>query len=194
VTLGFALPSFAAYLKVGGNVNSLLPLTIGGAVVLARLSSEVARHAGGGAALVSTLAAWMAVTVTPPNEPPSATERANVRALHHEAVAAIRREVALGHRTLYLGGTAAWIDAGERSVPRDSLQIANEMALGRQPWLEAHYGRIAHGAYDTVIVGPGVFDGSDLLYVPRLRAVLAEHFESEPPRAGTSVTVYHRVR
>ena len=197
VTLGFAVPSLVAYLKVGGRVNSLLPLAIGSTVVLARLAAELASAYASGAPIGAALAVWAALTLSPATEPVTRDVRNAVRGRHERAVALIRAEVGEGRRTLFYDATAAWLDAGQRDVPRDRWQIVNELLIGHHAEVEAHFTRLENGTYDALVMSDAVFD-TQTPAAPRLARIVAAHYRlegGEPPTSGAlyTIRVYRRV-
>ena len=177
VTFGFALPSLLAYLKVGGRANSLLPLTIGSAVAIARLGLALADARG------AVIALWGALTVTPTMGPVPSALRDEVTKHHARAVALVRSEVAAGRRTLLYESSLAWIEAGQRDVPRDRWQSVSELVMGHHREADASFARIAAGTYDSVIISDSALDPSNV-YGDRLAATIARGYVlvDEPAR------------
>jgi hypothetical protein len=176
VTLGFMIPSAVAYLKVGGRVNSLLPLTLGSAVVLFRLLGALAQGRPGVAGLAAAIAVWGTLTVAPSTEAVPADLRASLESVHDRAVDFVRAETSAGRRTLLYGETAVWIDAGRRDVPLDRMQTVSELVLGGHPEAEAHFARLMSGAYDSILIRDNLVAPGSSSYSARLRSILQQHY------------------
>jgi hypothetical protein len=196
VTIGVALPSVVAFLKLGGRSNSLLPMAIGGTVVLARLAAAVRRADGRHDALPLAVALASALALCPTHGAVTGAFRADVVARHARAVALIARETHAGRRTLFAEGTAAWIEAGRRDIPLDRWQTVSELVMGQHTAAEAFFARLEDGTYATVITSARALDPGASVIGLRLSAILARAYRVEPAGAEEGpdhYRVYRRV-
>lgn len=154
VTLGIGLTSLVAYAKHGGRDNSLLPITLGGALaLLIALSSDSAPTGQGGvprSALYPVLAALLAL-VTPFASPLLGQTRADMRSMHQTAVAWLRHS-ALERRRVFSASTAAYLDASWRQVPDASAQTLSELALAHRPEVGLFEARVRASQYDALLL------------------------------------------
>lgn len=186
LTCGIGAPSLVAYGRLGGRSNSLLPLAIGGSVVLFTLlggSSSSSRERnvdaqrGPPAAALLLVMFWIAFSVGGNVEPVVGESRREVLAGYAREVAWLRSMFARGLHPLSQG-TAAWLEAGRRDVPLDRLNSASDLDLGH--WPNAFETRLLDGTYDGLY-----FSASALTQNPiflRLRAPLEARFRVVEPR------------
>lgn len=153
LTLGIGLTSLVAYAKHGGRDNSLLPITLGGALaLLIALSSDSAPtgQVGVPRALYPALAALLAL-VTPLASPLLGQTRADMLSMHQTAVAWLRQS-ALQQQRVFSASTAAYLDAGWPRVPDASAQTLSELALANRPEVGLFEERIRASQYDALLL------------------------------------------
>jgi len=205
LTLGFALPSLFAYAKQGGRVNSLLPLTLGACVILILVLGERGlpkqSAAGMPPAVVPAFAACLlaiALTACFPSAPLVGSARHGLQAIQDRATRWVRDETAAGRRPLLGLGTAAWIAAGRRDVPKDQLTSASEMFFGHRPELDAFRGRLLGQSYDRLFFPASAVFSNPLLV--GLRPELERRYEVVEPRgsgfpqSNDGYVIFSRVR
>ena len=154
LTGGIGLTSLAAYAKHGGRDNSLLPFTLGGALVLLLALCEEprradpARHAA--APLVVTLSAMLAL-ILPPSAPLVGAPRARLDAMHETATAWLVRSARAKQR-VFSSSTAAYVSAGLRTVPDASLATISELALAGRPEVGIFERDVRERRYDGLLL------------------------------------------
>jgi hypothetical protein len=154
LTCGIGLTSLAAYAKHGGRDNSLLPLTLGGALVLLlalceeRQRADPARHAA--APLLATLSATLAL-ILPLSAPLVGEPRARLDAMHETATAWLARSARAKQR-VFTSSTAAYLSAGLRAVPDASLATISELALAGRPEVGIFERDVRERRYDGLLL------------------------------------------
>ncbi len=191
VTLGLGLTSLLAYVKQGGRENSLMPLAIGGFVTLLLCALAENEKAGRdpsappptSLAHMAGLALSVALVTTPPFQPIIGTERSGLVAMHGRQVRWLESGQARKLR-FWSSSIAAYLDAGLRAVPRDTLSAAVELKLGHDPAFEGFARRIGGGFYDGLAVPNSLLfeDAADLALARPVRA--AYHVVGPPELNG----------
>jgi hypothetical protein len=154
LTFGIGLTSLAAYAKHGGRDNSLLPFTLGGALVLLVSIGGESRHGAPAAhaatSLVVTLAATLAL-ILPLSVPLVGEPRARIDAMHETATAWLVRSARAKQR-VFSSSTAAYLSAGLRTVPDASLATISELALAGRPEVGIFERDVRERRYDGLLL------------------------------------------
>jgi len=168
LTAGFGVTSLLAFVKHGGRENSLLPLAIGGFVVIVvcvlsdERSSSTREGTAAGAFSSQQLASItlaLLLLATPRFEPLTSTVRARLVDMHARQVDWLKAGQAR-QLSFWTSSTAAYIDAGMRTVPRDVLSSAAELELGNEPAYAGFAQRMSSAYYDGLTLqSSALFEG-----------------------------------
>jgi hypothetical protein len=125
---------------------------------------------------------FLALAVSFPRPPLAGAPRSEILAIQARATRWVQEETAAGRRPLLAFGTAAWLGAGRRDVPRDQLTSASELFLGGRPELSAYKARLFGETYDGLFVSASALFSNALLAT--LRADLERRYRVVEPEAG----------
>ncbi|HVY31311.1 MAG TPA: hypothetical protein VHB79_32385 [Polyangiaceae bacterium] len=161
LTLGFGLPSLVAYAKHGGRPNSLLPFSVGAALVLLLLAAGEDSPAPARWQRVSIAAGLLAI-LTPISPALLGARRASLVDTHRTTVSWLAQS-ARAQRRVLSSSVSARIDAGILEVPDLSLHLVSELALGNYPEQRLFEQRIRERYYDGMMLGASALLENDAL-------------------------------
>jgi hypothetical protein len=188
LTVGVGVTSLVAFLKHGGRENSLMPFALGGvAAILVLLGNSPAeatasreRSSAAPSELPILVLFWAALSSAWTAAPIIGETRLRLVATHDREVAFLNELFGQGKHP-WSQGTAAWIDAGRRTVPIDRLSSVSELELGHLPEVSACEGRLVSGEYDGLFLSASALADNDFLL--RLRPRLARTYRMVEPSA-----------
>jgi hypothetical protein len=168
LTLTLGLPSLVAYCRLGGRSNSLMPIAIGGSVVLftlfadsaeGSLAASVAAKQRRAAPLLLVLF-WVGLSTTGNVDLVVGAARRQWLAGHAREASWLRSMFARGLHPLSQG-MSAWLEIGRRDVPLDRLNSASDLDLGKRA--NPFETRLLNGCYDGLYLSASSLNENPIL-------------------------------
>jgi hypothetical protein len=178
LTLGFGIPSLVAYAKHGGRPNSLLPFSVGAALVLLLFAASKDSPTAARWQRIVIAAALLAI-LTPISPVLFGARRASLVDTHRTTVSWLAQS-ARAHRRVLSSSISARIDAGILEVPDLSLHLASELALGKRPESRFFTQRIRERYYDGLMLGASALLENDAL-APLRSSLMQGYVVVAPP-------------